>query len=217
MANAALRRRAMLDGQLRPNRLTEERLQQAMLATPRERFVPAELRGVAYVDEDLPLGRGRFLLEPMVFARLLQAAALTSADVLLDVGCGTGYSSVIAARLAGTVVALEADAEFVRLANENLSALGVDNAAVVAGELALGYAEQGPYDVIVLNGAVERVPDALLDQLAEGGRLVGVETGGGTGRAVLYAKQNGLVGRRVLFDAAVGPLPGFQRDAGFTF
>lgn len=217
MANAALRRRAMLDGQLRPNRLTEDRLQQAMLATPRERFVPVDLRGVAYVDEDLPLGRGRFLMEPRVFARLLQAAALQPADVVLDVGCAAGYSSAVAARLAGTVVALESDAEFNRLANENLAALGVDNAAVVSGELTLGYPEQGPYDVIVLNGSVERVPDALLSQLAEGGRLVAVETGDGAGRAVLYTKRDGLVGRRVLFDAAVGPLPGFRRDPGFTF
>lgn len=217
MSDAAARRRAMLDGQLRPNRLTDERVQAAVLAVPRERFVPAALRGVAYVDEDLPVGRGRFLLEPMVFARLLQAAALRPQDVALDVGCGAGYSSAVEARLAGAVVALESDPEFIRLANENLAALGVDNVAVVAGELALGYPEQAPYDAIFLNGSVERTPDALLGQLAEGGRLVGVETGDGAGRAVLYVKRDGLAGRRVLFDASVGPLPGFGRAAGFTF
>lgn len=207
----------MLDGQLRPNRLTDERIQQAILAVPRERFVPAPLRGVAYVDEDLPLGRGRCLMEPMVFARLLQVAELREGDVVLDVGCASGYSSAVEARLAGTVVALESDPEFVRLANENLSALSVDNVAVVSGGLRPGYPDQGPYDVIVLNGSVDRVPEALIAQLREGGRLVAVETGEGTGRGVLYRKSGGLAGRRVLFDAAVAPLPGFERAAQFTF
>lgn len=207
----------MLDGQLRPNRLTDERIQQAILAVPRERFVPAPLRGVAYVDEDLPLGRGRCLMEPMVFARLLQVAELREGDVVLDVGCASGYSSAVEARLAGTVVALESDPEFVRLANENLSALSVDNVAVVSGGLRPGYPDQGPYDVIVLNGSVDHVPEALIAQLREGGRLVAVETGEGTGRGVLYRKSGGLAGRRVLFDAAVAPLPGFERAAQFTF
>jgi protein-L-isoaspartate(D-aspartate) O-methyltransferase len=217
MADAALRRRAMLDGQLRPNRLTDERLQRAILEVPRERFVPAPLRAVAYVDEDLPIGFGRHLMEPRVFARLLQAAEFGAQDVALDVGCATGYSTAVEARVVATVVALECEPEFVRAATENLAALGADNVAVVAGDLPPGYPEQAPYDVIVLNGSVERVPEALLGQLAEGGRLVGVETGGGAGRGVLYLKRGGLVGRRVLFDAAVPPLPGFQQPRGFVF
>lgn len=207
----------MLDGQLRPNRLTDERLQEAILAVPRETFVPAPLRGVAYVDDDVPLGRGRWLMEPMVFARLLQAAALEPGDVLLDVGCGAGYSTAVAARLAATVVAVESDPELAALANENLAALGVVNAVVVGGELPLGYPEQAPYQVILLNGAVDRAPQTLLEQLAEGGRLVGVEDGEGAGRAVLYSRRAGLVGRRVLFDAAVKPLPGFHVEPGFRF
>lgn len=210
-------RRAMLDGQLRPNRLTDERIQQAILATPRETFVPASLRAVAYVDEDVPLGGGRYLMEPMVFARLLQAAQPEAGDVLLDVGCATGYSSAVAARLAATVVALECDPELARRANENLAALDILNAAVVEGELTRGYPEQAPYQVIVLNGSVERTPEGLLNQLAEGGRLVAVEDFEGAGRAVLYLKRSGLVGRRVLFDAAVHPLPGFRREPGFVF
>lgn len=207
----------MLDGQLRPNRLTDERLQEAFLAVPREAFVPAALRGVAYVDEDVPLGGGRFLMEPMVFARLLQAAELQPGDVLLDVGCATGYSTAVAARLVATVVALECDPELARQANENLAALDVVNAAVVVGELPRGYPEQGPYDVILLNGSADRIPETLLAQLAEGGRLVGVEDDEGAGRAVIYLKRDGLVGRRVLFDAAVKPLPGFQREPSFVF
>lgn len=207
----------MLDGQLRPNRLTDERLQQAILAVPREAFVPAALRGVAYVDDDVPLGGGRWLMEPMVLGRLLQEAALEPSDVMLDVGCATGYSTAVAARLAGTVVALESDPELVRQANENLAALGVVNAVVVRGALPFGYPDQAPYQAILLNGAVDRAPDALLRQLADGGRLLTVELAEGAGRAVLYLRQDGLIGRRVLFDAAVKPLPGFRVEPGFTF
>lgn len=207
----------MVDGQLRPNRLTDERIQEAILATPRETFVPASLRGVAYVDEDVPVGRGRYLMEPMVFARLLQEAQPGPEDVLLDVGCATGYSTAVAARLAGTVVALECDPELAKQANENLAALDIVNAAVVEGELTRGYPEQAPYNVIFLNGSVDRTPDSLLEQLAEGGRLVTVENFEGAGRAVLYLKRGGVVGRRILFDAAVRPLPGFQREPGFVF
>ncbi len=207
----------MLDGQLRPNRLTDERLQQAIMAVPREAFVPAALRGVAYVDDDVPLGGGRWLMEPMVLGRLLQEAALEPSDVMLDIGCATGYSTAVAARLAGTVVALESDPELVRQATENLAALGVVNAVVVAGALPSGYPDQAPYQAILLNGAVDRAPDALLRQLADGGRLLAVELADGAGRAVLYLRQDGLIGRRVLFDAAVKPLPGFQAQRGFTF
>ena len=207
----------MLDGQLRPNRLTDERLQEALLAVPREAFVPAALRGVAYVDEDIPLGNGRWLLEPMVLGRLLQAAAIEPTDVVLDVGCAAGYATAVAARLAGTVVALESDPELVRQANDNLAALGIVNAVVVQGDLALGYPDQAPYQVILLNGSVDRTPESLLDQVAEGGRLLGVEMAGGVGRAVLYLRREGAIGRRVLFDAAVKPLPGFHREPGFVF
>ena len=207
----------MLDGQLRPNRLTDQRLQEAIMAVPREAFVPAALRGVAYVDDDVPLGGGRWLMEPMVLARLLQAADLEPGDVMLDVGCATGYSTAVAARLAGTVVALENDPELVRQANDNLAALGVVNAVVVHGELALGYPDQAPYQVILLNGAVDRAPETLLRQVAEGGRLLAVERCEGAGRAVLYLRQGGLIGRRVLFDAAVKPLPGFHAEPGFAF
>jgi protein-L-isoaspartate(D-aspartate) O-methyltransferase len=207
----------MLDGQLRPNRLTDERLQEAIMAAPREAFVPAALRGVAYVDEDVPLGGGRWLMEPMVLARLLQAAELEPGDVMLDVGCATGYSTAVAARLAGTVVALESDPEFARQANENLAALSVVNAVVVQGDLALGYPDQAPYQVILLNGSVDRAPDALIQQLAEGGRLLAVELSEGVGREALYLREGGVVGRRVLFDAAVKPLPGFHAAPGFAF
>ena len=207
----------MLDGQLRPNRLTDERLQEAIMAVPREPFVPAPLRGVAYVDEDVPLGGGRWLMEPMVLGRLLQSAELAAGDVMLDVGCATGYSTAVAARLVGTVVALESDPELVRLANENLGALGVVNAVAVRGELPQGYPDQAPYQVILLNGAVHRTPQRLLDQLAEGGRLLAVELFEGVGRAALYLRSNGLIGRRVLFDAAIKPLPGFCAEPRFAF
>ncbi|ANK83567.1 MAG: protein-L-isoaspartate O-methyltransferase [Rhizobiales bacterium NRL2] len=209
-------RQAMINSQLRPNRLIDERLIEAIDRVPREAFVPKELRGIAYVDEDLPLGDGRYMMEPMVLARMLQDARIEADDTVLVVGCTTGYGAAVAAALAGTVIALEQDPEFVRRATETLAGLGIANVAVVEGELAQGIPDQGPFDVIILEGAVAEVPETLLDQLAEGGRLMTVLREGGIGKLIIFTRVGGI-GRRTIFDAATPVLPGFEKKKSFVF
>lgn len=210
-------RQSMVAGQILPNRVTDARVVAAMAEVPRELFVPEGLRGVAYVDEDIEIAPGRYLMEPRVFARLIQGAAIAAGDMVLDVGCGRGYASAVLARLAATVVALESDEGLAAMAGETLAQLEIDNAVVVTGELAAGYPEQGPYDAIFVSGAVDEVPEALTAQLAEGGRLVAVIGRGGAGRATLIARHEELLARRSLFDAALPPLPGFAIEPGFVF
>ncbi len=218
MPDYAVARRNMVASQLRTNRVTDPSVIAAMEEIPRERFVPIDLAGVAYVDEDLPLGHGRYLVEPMILARMLQEAELLPTDVVLDIGCGTGYSTAVAARLADTVFGLEADASLARRATDTLAQLEIDNAVVVEGRLAGGYPAHAPYDVILLEGSVPEIPAAIAGQLAEGGRLVAVVSGTGrTGRAVLAARRAGVVSQRDLFDAATPPLTGFGARTGFRF
>lgn len=208
----------MVENQVRPNKVTDDRVLNAMAAVPRERFVPKKLAGVAYVDEDIAVSEGRYLMEPMVLARLLQAAAIEPSDVVLDIGCATGYSTAVLARLADTVVAVESEAGLAEAAIALMTELDADNTAVVTGELAEGYAKQAPYDVIVLEGAVDEVPRALSDQLVEGGRMVAVVTGANrVGRATLLRRLHGVLSSRVLFDASVPLLPGFGSERGFVF
>ena len=216
--NYAAARHNMVECQVRPNRVTDPLVIQAMDETPRENFVPKQLRGVAYVDEDIDLGGGRSLMEPVAFARLVQAAVLKPEDVVLDVGCATGYSSAILSRLASTVVALESDSELSSRASSLLGELSVDNVAVVTGPLAEGDAAHGPYDVILIEGTVARIPEALTAQLADNGRLLAVVGGeSGIGRATIVTKLGDTLSSRVLFDASVRTLPGFQVRPGFVF
>lgn len=210
-------RRNMVDNQLRPNKITSLPLIQALLDIPRERFVPDAARGVAYVDDDVPLGGGRWLLEPMLFARLAQAAEIKPSDVVLDVGAVSGYGAAVLSKLAATVVALEEDAALAKALAANIDALAIDNVAAIEGRLAAGCAKQAPFDVILLEGAAHEIPAALADQLAEGGRLVGVIDKGGAGQAILMTRRHGVLSRRVLFDAATPLLPGFAPQPTFVF
>ncbi|MGE0153615.1 MAG: protein-L-isoaspartate O-methyltransferase [Reyranellaceae bacterium] len=218
MVDFAQARQNMVDGQLRPNRVTNPALLGAVGEIPRERFLPSELQRVAYVDDDIPLPNGRAMLEPLVVCRLIQAADPRPSDVALDIGCGAGYTSALLSRLASTVFGIDSDPALVQQAAANLAALGADNVVVSTRPMEQGWAEHKPYDVIVIGGAVEIMPAALLDQLAEGGRLVAVVTDGQPmGVARLYRKVAGAVSSRPLFDAGCRLLPGFGRPQQFVF
>jgi protein-L-isoaspartate(D-aspartate) O-methyltransferase len=213
----AAARRNMVESQLRPNKVTDPALLEAWATLPRELFVPAALRDVAYVDEDIPLGRGRFLMEPMIFGRLVELAAVRPSDAALVIGAGLGYGAALLARIAGRVIALESDHEFARQAAQALQSLGAANVAFVEGPLAEGAPRQAPFDVILFDGAVDRVPPAILNQLAEGGRLAAVVRTGGIGRATLMTRRGGILASRLAFDAAVPLLPGFEAQPAFVF
>lgn len=218
MPDYAAARLNMVESQVRPNKVTDHRLLEALLDVPRELFLPERLRGIAYVDEDIPLGGGRYLMEPMVFARLLQAAAIRPTDTVLEIGGATGYGAAVLARLAARVVSLESEAERARAAEAALRGLGVANVKVVIGPLVDGYAVDAPYDVILFEGAAERVPPGTADQLAEGGRLVAVVAPPGEpGRATFLTRVGGALSRRIVCDAATPVLPGLQLEPGFAF
>ncbi|MEJ1969706.1 MAG: protein-L-isoaspartate O-methyltransferase [Rhizomicrobium sp.] len=190
MADYAAQRFNMVETQVRTNDVTDTRVQQVMNTVARERFVPAAKRALAYADVPVEVAQGRYLLDPRTFAKMLQLAQLKGSDSALDVACGTGYSSVVIGRIVRSVIALEQDADLVRIASDMIPAGGASNVTVVQGGLTEGYKAKAPYDVIFINGAVEAVPDQLLAQLGEGGRLVAVLRDGGTGpRPSLRARE----------------------------
>jgi len=205
----------MIEAQIRTNDVTDVRIHAALDAVMRERFVPNAKRALAYADVPVEIAPGRYLLDPRSFAKALQLVRLTAEDKVLDVGCGTGYSSAVLGRLARTVVALEQDADLVRIAAGLLEDL--PNVQITQGALIEGFKDGGPYDVIFVNGAIETQPDTLLSQLAEGGRLVAFLQSGVQGRATLYVKEQGRVGHRSDFDANVPLLAGFKKHVGFVF
>ncbi|QTL01578.1 methyltransferase domain-containing protein [Aquabacter sp. L1I39] len=223
MIDFAELRRGMVDGQVRTNDVTDLRIVEAMMTIPRERFVPGHLKSLAYIDDDLQVRSGkdgtppRFLVEPMVLAKLVQLADVQPDELVLDVGCTTGYSSAVLASLSGQVVALDDDADFVAAANATLTDLGLANVAAVMGPMNAGWAAEAPYDLIFLNGSMEVVPPALVAQLKDGGRLVGVVGHGGAGRAAVFTKVGESLSERVVFNAAIPLLPGFAAPARFTF
>lgn len=210
-------RQNMVECQIRTVRVTDAAVIEALRTVPREAFLPAHLKGIAYVDDDLRLDHERFMMEPMVMARLLQAAEIMPGDTALAIGCTRGYAVALLSRLAETVVGVESNADFVAASDAALSALGVDNAAVIEGDLAQGYPRQAPYDVILIEGRCAEIPANIVDQLGEGGRLIAVIDDHGVGKAVLMRRSGGAVGTRVLFDAQVPPLKAFERAPEFQF
>lgn len=223
MFDFARARKFMIEGQIRTNEVTDPGIVGAMFELPRERFVPASWATLAYSDGEIPAaeagqpGSERSLLPPMVLGKLITAAEIRSEDYVLHVGAATGYGSAILARLAGSVVALEENAALAKAAGENLASLDIGNVAVVTGPLNAGYVAEGPYDVIVIEGAVEELPEVFASQLKPGGRLVTVVGSGRTGRGTVFqATAAGLSGFPA-FDAAAPILPGFAKAPSFTF
>ncbi len=213
-------RLTMVNTQVRPNDVNDWRIRDAMAQVPRECFVPEDKRAVAYADYNIEVASGRVLMEPRCFAKLLQAAEIDESDLILDVACGLGYSTAVLASLGSAVVALESDEALAKMATSVLTDLGVDNAAVVEGPLREGYPRQGPFDVVFISGGVEVVPESLLNQLRRGGRLAAVvDVDGGHARIFSKNLKNGrpVISSRIVFDAFVPVLPGFERQEEFVF
>jgi len=221
MVDFAAARRMMVDGQVRTSDVSDLRIIAAMLNIPRERFVPAEQAAVAYLDRDVMVTGSstppRYLLKPMVLAKLIQAAEIEETDRVLDVACATGYSSAVLAHLAGSVVALEEDTGLAQTAGRLFKQLGIEHTSVAVGPLSAGSPAGAPYDAIVLNGAFEVVPRTLLAQLKNGGRLVGITGAGPDGKAVVFRSVNDTFSSRPIFDATAPLLPGFVAPAAFVF
>jgi protein-L-isoaspartate(D-aspartate) O-methyltransferase len=207
----------MVDTQVRPSDVTKFPIIEAMLTVPRELYVPAAHREAAYMGENLDLGAGRVLLDPRTLAKLIDALDIQRSDVILDIGCGLGYSTAVLARLAEFVVAVEDDPSLADAAQAMLSEQGVDNAAVLNGPLNAGAVKSGPYDVIILQGSAEIIPDAVLSQLRDGGRIGAVFSEGALGVARIGHKTGTQIGWRFAFNAGAPVLPGFRRPAGFVF
>jgi len=213
MTDFAAARRHMVDGQVRTAHVTDLRIIAAMQEIPRERFVPQA--PLAYLDFDVPVAGSRRLLKPMVLARLIQAADLAGTDRVLDAGCATGYGAAVLARVAGQVVALEEDPVLAKAARSVLS--GDPNVRVVEGPIGEGWAQDAPYDAILLEGATEIVPETLCRQLRDGGRLVCVLGAGPGAKAMIYYRSRDDIGGRSVFDASAAVLPGLAKPAEFAF
>ncbi len=207
------RRNAMVAGQLRVSKVNDARVLTAIAAVPREDFLPKSKAALAYLDEDIDIGNGRALIQPLVFARLLDAADIASTAHVLDIGCGSGYSTAVLVRLAASVVAVECDAGLAEQARQALAG----SAKMVVGPLTAGSPENGPYETIILNGAVTNIPETLISQLKIGGTMVGVKIDAGVGRAFVGRKTATGFGTEAFMDAMVRILPGFAATTSFTF
>lgn len=216
MADYAQRRNTMVDTQVRPSDVTKFPIIDAMLSVPRELFVPAEKREAAYIGENIDLGTGRVVLEPRTLAKMLEAADIQPGELVLDIGCGFGYSSALAARMADAVIALEDDEALVAEAEKALAEAGADNVAVVQGALDEGASKHGPYDVILIQGAVEHIPDSLLAQLKDGGRIVAIFAEGALGTVRVGYHMDGGVDWRFAFNAGAPVLTGFEARRAFV-
>jgi protein-L-isoaspartate(D-aspartate) O-methyltransferase len=211
-------RQNMVDSQLRANKVHDDRVLDAFSRLRRELFVPPRLRGVAYVDEDLPVAPGRYLMEPMVAARLLQALAVQPRDRALVVGAGVGYEAAVLGLLARSVIALEVDAQLARIGRSALVDHQIGSVTYVEAPLGTGHRARAPYDVIMFAGAVAVVPDEINAQLAEGGRMaVVLRAPTSVGHATLITRTGAVLAQRVIFDAATPLLPGFEAEPGFVF
>ena len=223
MTDSEIQRRTMIETQLRPSSVNNQRVLDAVAAIPRERFVPASLRPFAYIDEVLEVwpsrdgAPARFLLSPLAQARLIQLASVGANDRVLDIGCATGYSTALLAKLGGEVIGVEPEPELASAASANLRELGIANARIVQAPFSEGYAAGAPFDAIVIEGSVPSIPNLLFDQLSEGGRLVAIVASSVQPAAWLYIKAGGAVSGLPHFDVGAKPLPGFAPTPQFAF
>lgn len=217
MTDFAAARKAMVDCQIRPADVTRFPIIEAMLQVPRELFLPRELRDVAYSGEHVALGQGRVLLDPRILAKMLDALDVQPDEMVLDIGCGLGYSTAVIGWIAEAVVGVEADAETAALAEVTLGEQSADNTVVHTGSLAEGATEHGPYDVIIIEGGVVVLPQAIADQLKEGGRIAAIFIDGNLGSCHLGLKTGGAIAWRRMFDAMAPVLPGYDKKSEFVF
>ena len=214
----------MIDGQLRTNDITDKRVLQAMTDVPRQAFLPLAFHNTAYVDEDLPLTRGRMMMEPLTFARLIQLADIKEDSSVLVIGALNGYAAAIAAQLTQHVVATELDSTLIEQAKEKLKALGIEHVKwQQVKSLAAGYSLSAPYDAIIVNGAVEFIPENLGAQLSISGKLTAVRNitkrpgfSGGLGKVVVVNRMGGRLQFREHYDASTAILPGFINKSDFS-
>ena len=205
-------RRAMIDSQLRPEGVVDAAVVNAIASVPRENFVPPAARALAYGDRPVPLGNGRALAPPAVTGRLLSELEPRRGERALVVGAGSGYSAAVLETLGLEVTALESDPALAAMAKAASPAM-----TVVEGDLAAGYPGAAPYDIILIDGAVEHIPPELTAQLVEGGRIGAVLSDRGIGRLAVGRNAGGRIGLRTIADADLALLPGFERPKAFTF
>ncbi|MEM8936308.1 MAG: protein-L-isoaspartate O-methyltransferase [Pseudomonadota bacterium] len=211
-------RKQMLESQVRVNDVTDLRLQRALAETPRELFLPSELRELAYVERDIEYAPNRWLMRVRDFSKLIGVARPDEGELVLNLFCGSGYSAAILSQLSEMVVAVESDEDLVRTAEENLNTLGLSNAAVIAGAPGEGAAAQGPFDLIIIDGVVEQNPDALMSQLKDGGRLAAIVRENGVSRGVLFRRDGDVSSHKPFFDAGTkAVLPEFAAEKTFAF
>lgn len=216
MTDFAARRRLMVDTQIRPSDVTKYPIIDAMLSVEREKFLPESLREAAYAGENLDLGNGRVVLEPRTLAKMLDALDIEADELVMDLGSAFGYSAAVAARMAQAVVAVEEDASLADEAQAILSSVGADNVIVHAGPLADGASEHGPYDVILLQGAAETLPETIEAQLKDGGRIACLFMEGALGVVRIGYKSGGRISWRFDFNASAPVLPGFKKAKAFA-
>ena len=213
----ATARQKMVESQLRTNKVTDEGVLEAMREIPRESFVPMLLRDIAYIDEDIEIAAGRYIMEPMIVGRMMQASQIDENDSILIIGSATGYMAAVAGKLASTVFAVESDADLAEQSESLLTEMAMDNIIVQKGPLKAGCAKQGPFDVILIDGAVDGVPDEVIKQLADGGRLLAViKQNSLVGVMTLFKNQKDHVSKTPLFDANVKSLNEFDNAAEFA-
>lgn len=217
MTDFSAARTAMVDCQVRPSDVTKFPIIEALLSVPREAYVPAAKKSVAYAGEHIPLSAERVLLDARTFAKMLDSVNIRPTDLVLDLGCGMGYSSAVIARLAEAVVAVEEDAALAATATETLSDMSVDNVLVTHAKLSDGNAKHGPYDVIVAEGAIEELPRGISDQLKDGGRIVAIVQQDNLSQCRIGHKSDGKISWRFAFDASAPILMGYEAQEEFAF